>query len=718
MEAIALAEEASHRVDQEDLWRDSFQTSLLVTAALAFAWLFWLVVAVDKVELTATFAAVGLVVSCIVGYSILVKSLQLAALIFPCLSIIVLSFHIWLNSAPVASFLVACVILAASLGLSSTRLLVITLGACAGLGLAAMLTSGDTASIYLMAMLMSALAMLARWLAVRNLSTVLGWATRDYQYARESMAALRERQSELGRLSDALLRSQERLHYLNLRLDQAKLVAEESYRLKQRFAAYVSHELRMPLNLIIGFSEMMAFSAESYDGVRMPSEYREDVLEIYNSSRHLLDLVEDVLAMAQIEAGRLSIQPEQVDLGEVVRDAAETVRPLVEGKGLSLKLSLEPHLPTAYIDSVRIRQVLLNLLNNACRFTERGYIELSMHGGGMAIIEVRDTGRGIAPEDIPHLFEDFSTPKSLSPEYSGFGLGLALSKQLIDAHGGSITVSSHLGEGSCFTISLPYAIEDTRTKGSVLLHTPTTSTDRSKPVLLCISERGMPMALNRYLSNYHIVHATPQEATDAYQSYVPVSLWINEDPGSCSVPAWLLPLLRSSPSPTVVRCRVPTDEDVSHRLGVDAVIRKPVTRRRVEEGLARLAPEQGPCRVLVVDDDPHTVRMVKRMLASMRGYEVAEACGGQEALDYLSTNTPDVVLLDLAMPHVSGYDVLRAIRSRDGSETRVVLMTAFSIEEEQLPVYRLSLENREGFAVPRCLDLINRGLAHLTEGPR
>jgi CheY-like chemotaxis protein len=475
----------------------------------------------------------------------------------------------------------------------------------------------------------------------------------------------------------------------------------------------------MPLNLIIGFSEMMAFSVESYDGVRMPKEYREDVMEIYHSSRHLFDLVEDVLMMAQIEAGKMAIQPGRVDLADIVRDAAETVRPLVEGKGLSLRLSIDPDLSPAYIDAVRIRQVLLNLLNNACRFTETGYIELALRGDGEAIVDVRDTGSGIAPHDISHLFEEFySSSKDPSSEYSGFGLGLAISKQLVDAHGGSMSVTSELGKGTCFTVKLHFLSDDATTTHPVLLRTPSPKGDEAKPVVLCVSEKGYASVLDRYMSNYRVVHSTPDRASDAFHTYVPVGIWLNEDPSVRKVAPWLDLLLRTSPSLTIVRCRIPTDEDIARRLEVDAFLPKPVTRHQVTDILARLAPPQGICRVLIVDDDQPTVRMVRRMLASVEGLEVAEACGGQEALDYLATQNADVVLLDLAMPCVSGYDVLSAIRHRDDDNTHVVLMTGFGVGEEQTPVYGLSMENRGGFAVPRCLDLMNQALGELSGGVR
>jgi len=224
----------------------------------------------------------------------------------------------------------------------------------------------------------------------------------------------------------------------------------------------VSHELRGPLNLILGFSRLMALSPERY-GEPLPGAYRADVATIYRNSRHLSDLIDDILDLSQIEAERLPLAKERVDLEEeVVKEAAEFVHPLAERKGLTLTLRLAGTLPAVMVDRVRLRQVVLNLLTNAVRFSEKGEITLrTERQRERVLVSVQDSGPGIDADQLPRLFQEFSQAQPAERrEVRGSGLGLAISKQLVELHGGEIWVQSTRGVGSTFSFTVPLSEAD------------------------------------------------------------------------------------------------------------------------------------------------------------------------------------------------------------------------------------------------------------------
>ncbi|MBC7256609.1 MAG: HAMP domain-containing histidine kinase, partial [Chloroflexi bacterium] len=440
----------------------------------------------------------------------------------------------WFRPSPAGPFLTIPAILTASVILPPIGTLSITFASLImTAGIAWLRGSPAFSSTLYLGWLFSATTWILSYVATHNLQLAVQWANLSQKAALESLEGLRERRAELRRLTDLLRQNQERLHYLNIRLEQAKVAAEEAYRTKQHFVANVSHELRTPLNLITGFSELMAFSPASYGGIRLPAPYRQDVMEIWRSSKHLLSLVEDVLALAQLEAGQMIVKRDWGDLLAVIRDACETVAPLVEAKGLALCLDLPSSLPAAYIDAGRIRQVLLNLLNNAQRFTHEGKITVRAEiQGNEIIVSVSDTGVGIASEDLPHIFEEFRnlSKGSSSGGSGGFGLGLSISRRLVEAHGGRLWAESTLGQGSTFFLSLPLEAQMGALGRPTLIRTASRpSAHRRKPVLLVISDEEDDL-LSRHLEDFEVVYASPHEVEAACEQYLPFAIWANRQP--------------------------------------------------------------------------------------------------------------------------------------------------------------------------------------------
>ncbi len=247
----------------------------------------------------------------------------------------------------------------------------------------------------------------------------------NYQnYAIEQMESAREHRGELMQLTKMLQQTTQELERANVQLRHARNLAEEARRLKALFAANVSHELRTPINLIVGFTEMMVKSPQIYE-VPLPSSYWNDIYTVYRSAKHLQNLINDVLDISQITAGQMAVVKEQVDPCSVIIEAANMVRVLIESKGLEFKTIIPDSLPILLIDQTRIRQIILNLLNNAVRFTERGNITLQVIVDATHLkIRVADTGTGIPPEDLERVFEEFhQLDSSLSKPHGGTGLG-------------------------------------------------------------------------------------------------------------------------------------------------------------------------------------------------------------------------------------------------------------------------------------------------------
>ena len=290
------------------------------------------------------------------------------------------------------------------------------------------------------------------WLSSRGLYTVLDWAWSSQQRANQLLEELRDRRGELNRTLVALTEANRRLKRTGRELALARQRADEARRLKEQFAANISHELRTPLNLILGFSEMMYLSPDVYGEMEWPSTLRRDVHQIYRSSRQLMDLINDVLDLSRIDAVRMPIHSEPSDLAEIIREAVETASDLFRGRVLDVRVEMPPELPPLNLDRTRIRQVLLNLLNNAARFTQHGHIIVSAERNEReVVVSVADTGVGIPAEELPAIFEEFhQVDMSLRRRQEGAGLGLAISKRFVELHNGRIWAESQAGEGSTF----------------------------------------------------------------------------------------------------------------------------------------------------------------------------------------------------------------------------------------------------------------------------
>lgn len=315
------------------------------------------------------------------------------------------------------------------------------------------------------------LGMVAALLSVQasgELFSIAEWALENYRRERESASRLFESRQQVER---SLLRQQaltKELSETNEELAIARQAAEEAKHFRGQFLANMSHELRTPLNAVIGFSETMLNFPQMYSDIPLPDEYRKDLEQINSSGKHLLNIINDILDLSKIDAGRLEIELQKVDLEPIFKGVLSTGVGLVGGKPIKLHRETPKDLPAVKGDPVRIRQVLLNIYSNAAKFTEKGSINLEAKFDEKEVtISVTDTGEGIHPSDIDKIFEEFRQGTAgRKRARAGAGLGMAISRQLLSLMGGRIWVESELGKGSTFFFTLPIYQEEPASKAA------------------------------------------------------------------------------------------------------------------------------------------------------------------------------------------------------------------------------------------------------------
>ena len=511
------------------------------------------------------------------------------------------------------------------------------------------------------------------WMASRPLHQALRWSWEHYALAQSRLDRARDTQAELKQAIKDLDEARLQTARLNQLLSAARRAAEEAERAKANFVANVSHELRTPLNMILGFADMIVNAPRTY-GKRLPPALLADVAAIQRNSQHLASLINDVLDLSQVEAHRMTLNREWISLAEIVEAAVTAVQPLFASRGLYLRADLPADLPLIYCDRTRIRQVLLNLLNNAARFTEQGGVQIgARREEEQIVVTVTDTGPGIAEEDLPKLFQPFQQlDSSLRRRQGGSGLGLNISRRFVELHGGRMGVHSKLGRGSTFWFNLPLEPPslDTATFARWVRtewepQRRSTLTPKTPPVprVIIVEPQEMLGAnAKRYLDTVELVAATTPAEALVLLAKAPAQVILVRGETAEQTTSWV-DALRDAPYATpVVAFTLPT-QDLRSDLGIRGYLFKPITREQLFQAIAELAL---PVRnILLADDDPEALQLFTRILSSgERPYQVLQATNGQEALELLRARRPDLLLLDLVMPGMDGFAVLEA-KNRD-----------------------------------------------------
>ncbi|RYC29626.1 response regulator [Lichenibacterium minor] len=479
-------------------------------------------------------------------------------------------------------------------------------------------------------------------------------------------------------------------------LAAARDAAEGASRAKSTFLANMSHELRTPLSAIIGYSEML--QEEIQDGAEA-SELTTDVGRIEGNARHLLGLINDVLDLSKVESGKMEVYVEEFAVEPLLRDLAATVGSVVAKKGNRLELRLSPDLGTMRSDLTKVRQVVLNLVGNAAKFTEGGTITIAavrrqgQDGLDRLSFSLADTGIGMTPEQVNKLFQRFTqADQSTTRRFGGTGLGLSITKAFADMLGGTVTVESVEGRGSTFTFEVPSNHAPvTDVPSDALSSSPTTSTDRRDLVLVIDDDADQRTLLSRFLEREGFAVQAAGDGhsgLDAVRSLRPRAILLDVMlPG---IDGWsVLSELKSDPElaaiPVVMVSSV-DDKGLAASLGAADYMLKPVRRDRLTQVMAGFRSSEGG--VLIVEDDAN-LRLHVRSLLEDEGWTVADAGNGREALEQVALRRPEVVLLDLQMPVMDGFDFLKEFRAVPGcADVPVVVLTAKDLTREDRGMLR------------------------------
>jgi CheY-like chemotaxis protein len=444
----------------------------------------------------------------------------------------------------------------------------------------------------------------------------------------------------------------------------------------------MSHELRTPLNAIIGYSEMLQEEATDLG----QKAFVPDLEKINTAGKHLLELINAVLDLSKIEAGRMDLYLETFSVPTLVGETAAVIQPLADKNGNRVEVRCDPAVGEMRADLTKVRQALFNLISNACKFTERGTVSLAVRreltdGRDVVVFDVSDTGIGLTEEQLGRLFQEFSQAEaSTSRRYGGTGLGLSLSRRLCRLMGGDVTVASQPGRGSTFTVRLPLEVAERA-------EAPVSAADgpaEGSLVLVIDDDSAVQDLMRRFLAKEGFrvaIAASGEEGLRLARDLRPDAITL--DVMMPGLDGWAVLTTLKGDSATaaipVVMLTMLDDRSLGYALGAADYLTKPIDRERL---VAALAPFRRELPVLVVDDDPDLRALLRRML-EREGYAVVDADNGRNALEQVRERIPGAILLDLMMPEMDGFEFLEELRRDEaGRVIPVIVVTARDLSAE------------------------------------
>ncbi|MHC5765827.1 MAG: ATP-binding protein [Nostoc sp.] len=491
-----------------------------------------------------------------------------------------------------------------------------------------------------------------------------------------AMAELRKREEELSQLNQELEDTNRGVVALYAELDEKASSLQQVNELKTRFLSNMSHEFRTPLNSILSLSRMLL---ARMDG-DLTIEQEKQVTFIQKAASGLSELVNDLLDLAKVEAGKIEVHPSSFEVSELFGTLRGMLRPLlVQGSSVTLIVEEAEDIPPLYNDEGKVAQILRNFVSNALKFTEQGEVRVSaVQTGHTVIFSVSDTGIGIAPADRERIFEDFMQIESpLQKQVKGTGLGLPLSRKLAELIGGSISVKSQPGVGSTFTALIPIVYPDATELTTVLQ--PIASVEPTRLPILVVEDHPETLFIyEKHLqqSIYQLIATrTLAQARLALQKLRPAAImldillegqngWtflreIKGDEMTRNIPVLVITII--------------DNEKQALALGADGFLIKPVDRLPLLNKLNRLISKNKPQKILLIDDDSAYRYLVKQLLINTP-LSILEAANGKEGLNLAQQEQPNAIVLDLEMPEIGGFDVLKQLKNNSVTQSIPVII--------------------------------------------
>ncbi|MBI9092986.1 MAG: response regulator [Desulfobacterium sp.] len=499
---------------------------------------------------------------------------------------------------------------------------------------------------------------------------------------------LQSQSEELQSQSEELQQTAAELQEQNQELQSQRLQVEEANRLKSEFLSNMSHELRTPLNSVMALSRVLLMQAKDKLSVE-ESNYLE-IIE--RNGKNLLSLINDILDLSKIEAGRMDVNPKLFPVGSTIETIMERLEPLAEDKGIELDQKIPENYPQIESDENRVHQILQNLIGNAVKFTEQGHVMVSARRDAENIyIRVADTGIGISKKEMPHIFEEFrQVDGSSSRPYEGTGLGLTIAYKAVKMLGGNLAVESTLGKGSTFDLTLPVRWQGLAPVSELTLFRPFEGIVPVQKTVLVVDDEPETLTLiASYLSGegYNTIRAASgEEAVKLAQRHRPFAITL--DILMPEMDGWeVLQQLKQGPATKdipVIIVSLSDDKSTGMALGAVGYVSKPVNRDLLISEINRIGGPS-PYTIVIADDNESERNQMARAI-EMEGMQAIAARDGRACMALLKESVPDVLVLDLVMPEKDGFEVLENVRTNPKTKALpVVVVTAkdLTLEEKE-----------------------------------